>query len=102
MPDGGDAYLLKWIGQDWEDEQSTAILSTIRRTGGTVLVLERMLGPANEDAAGKLSDINMLVSPGGRERTREEFAVLFEASGYLLASTTSTAIGMHVLEGVAA
>jgi len=48
------------------------------------------------------SDINMLVSPGGRERTREEFAVLFEASGYLLASTTSTAIGMHVLEGVAA
>ena len=101
VPDGGDAYVLKWIIHDWEDEESTAILRTIRRTGGTVLVIERLLGPPNEDPVAKLSDINMLVAPGGRERTLEEFAALFEAADYRLEGSTSTASGMHVLEGVA-
>ena len=100
VPDCGDAYVLKWIIHDWEDEESTAILRTIRRTGGTVLVIERLLGPPNEDPVGKLWDINMLVAPGGRERTLEEFAALFEAAGFRLAGSTSTASGMHVLEGV--
>ncbi len=100
VPDGGDAYVLKWIIHDWEDQESTAILRTIRRTGGTVLVIERLLGPPNEDPVAKLSDINMLVGAGGRERALEEFAALFEAAGYRLAGSTSSASGMHVLEGV--
>jgi len=100
VPDGGDAYVLKWILHDWEDEDSTVILRTIARTGGTVLVIERLLGPPNEDPAAKLSDINMLVVPGGRERTLEEFAAIFEAAGYRLAGSTPTTSGMHVLEGV--
>lgn len=102
VPDGADAYVLKWIIHDWGDEQSAAILRAIRRTGGTVLVIERLLGPPNEDPIGKLSDIQMLVGPGGQERTLEEFAALFEAAGYRLAGSTPTASGMHVLEGVAA
>ncbi|HEY4412594.1 MAG TPA: methyltransferase, partial [Gaiellaceae bacterium] len=48
VPDGGDAYVLKWILHDWEDEQALAILRTVRRTGGTVLVIERLVGPPNE------------------------------------------------------
>jgi O-methyltransferase domain len=92
--------VLKWIIHDWEDDESTAILRTIRRTGGTVLVIERLLGAPNEDPVAKLSDINMLVGAGGRERTLEEFATLFEAAGYRLAGSTSTASGTHLLEGV--
>jgi hypothetical protein len=99
VPDGGDAYVLKWIIHDWEDEESTAILRTIRRTGGTVLVIERLLGAPNEDPVAKLSDINMLVATGGRERTLEEFATLLEAAGYRLAGSTSTTSGTHLLEG---
>jgi O-methyltransferase domain/Dimerisation domain len=101
VPDGGDAYVLKWIIHDWEDEESIAILRTIRRTGGTVLVIERLLGRPNEDSVSKLSDINMLVGPGGRERTLEEFTALFETAGYQLVGSTSTTSGQHVLEGVA-
>jgi hypothetical protein len=101
VPNGGDAYVLKWIIHDWDDEESTRILRTIRRTDGTVLVIERLLGRANENPGAKLSDINMLVEPGGQERTIEEFAALFAAGGYQLASSTSTTSGMHVLEGVA-
>ena len=99
VPGGGDAYLLKWIIHDWEDDESRAILRTVRRTGGTVLVIERLLGPPNEDPAVKLSDINMLVATGGRERTLEEFASLFDAADYRLVGWTATATGTHVIEG---
>ena len=40
----------------------------------------------------------MLVMPGGRERTVEEFAALFESAGFELAATTPTAAAMSVIE----
>ena len=36
----------------------------------------------------------MLVMPGGRERTLEEFAVMFEAAGFRLEGETPTASGL--------
>ncbi|HEY2926868.1 MAG TPA: methyltransferase, partial [Albitalea sp.] len=44
----------------------------------------RVIAPANEGRDAKFSDLNMLVGPGGRERTREEFAALLESSGLRL------------------
>jgi hypothetical protein len=99
VPEGGDAYLLKWIIHDWEDEEATAILRTVRRTGGTLLLVERIVGPPNEGAETKLGDLNMLVGPGGQERTLDEFRALFEEAGYALAGDTPTPSGMHVIEG---
>jgi hypothetical protein len=99
VPDGGDAYVLKWILHDWEDEQAVAILRTVRRTGGTLLVIERLVDPPNEGPETKLSDLNMLVGPGGRERTLDEYRSLFEAAGYGLVGATETAGELHVLEG---
>jgi O-methyltransferase domain/Dimerisation domain len=98
VPDGGDAYVLKWILHDWEDEEAVAILRTVRRTGGTLLVIERLIGPPNEGPEAKLTDLNMLVGPGGRERTLDEYRNLFEAAGYRLAATASAG-ELHVLEG---
>ena len=74
VPEGGDAYLLKWIIHDWEDEEAVAILRTVRERGGTLLLIERIVEPPNEGAETKLGDLNMLVGPGGQERTLEEFA----------------------------
>src|SRR6266508_1451931 len=31
VPEGGDAYVMKWIIHDWDDEKSTAILKNIHR-----------------------------------------------------------------------
>ena len=81
---GGDAYLLKMIIHDWEDEEAIAILRVCRAAMSTearLLVIERILAPPNEGPEGKFSDLNMLVMPGGRERTEAEFAALFERSG---------------------
>jgi hypothetical protein len=102
VPEGGDAYVLKAIIHDWDDEQSTTILRACRRAvhGGSLLVVERIIGDPNEDPATKFGDLNMLVAPGGQERTVEEFGALFAAAGFELAGVTETSSGLAVLEGV--
>jgi hypothetical protein len=101
VPEGGDAYLLKSVLHDWADEESVAILRACRRaivSDGRLLVVERVVGRPNEGADTKFSDLNMLVMPGGRERTLEEFALLFEAAGFRLEGETPTASGFSVIE----
>lgn len=102
LPAGADAYLLKAVLHDWEDDDAVRILRRCRTAmpdHGALLVVERDLGAPNENADAKLSDLNMMVGPGGRERTRGEFATLLAAGGFGLASTTPTAIGLSVFEG---
>jgi hypothetical protein len=86
VPPGGDVYLLSQILHDWDDEQCLKILTTTRTAMGPqkrLLVIERVLGEAGPpDPMTYLSDINMMVNLHGRERTREEFTILFEKSGF--------------------
>jgi hypothetical protein len=102
VPQGADAYLLKAVLHDWEDDDALAILARCRAAipaDGALLVVERDLGAPNENPDAKLSDLNMMIGPGGRERTRDEFARLFAAGGFDLESTTPSAIGLSVFEG---
>lgn len=102
VPAGADGYLMRAIIHDWEDEPATRILATIRRAmpeGGTLLIVDRVLAPPNEGRDGKLSDLNMLVGPGGQERTREEFAVLLDGAGFRLERIVGTGL-FSVVEGV--
>jgi hypothetical protein len=69
--------------------------------GATLLVVERDLGAPNEDAPAKFSDLNMLVGPGGRERTQDQYASLFESTGFRLVGATLTAGTHTVFEGKA-
>ena len=98
VPEGGDAYLLKSVLHDWEDGPAIEILRTCRRAaraGTALLVIERQFAlPAT-----KLSDLNMLVGPGGRERSLEEYAALLAAADYELVGETPTAAGVSVIEG---
>jgi hypothetical protein len=101
VPDGGDAYLLKAILHDWEDEEALRILRSCRAAvgaDGALLVVERELGAPNANPDAKFSDLNMMVGPGGRERTRDEFAALLAGGGFVLERTVPTAIGLHVFE----
>jgi hypothetical protein len=105
VPAGGDAYVLKAILHDWADEESIAVLRTCRRAmadGAALLVVERELGAPNESPDAKFSDLNMLVSPGGRERTAEEFAALFEKAGFGFVGFTPGAAGAGIFAGIAA
>jgi len=103
VPEGGDAYLLKAIVHDWEDAEGIAILQTCRRVvrpGGRLLVVESLVGPPNKTPETKLSDLNMLVGPGGLERTREEFTGLFATAGFRLVDVVPTGTRFSIIEGV--
>jgi hypothetical protein len=105
VPAGADAYILKYILHDWEDEECVRILVNCRKAmaeDGRVLVVDRVLRGANRPDWGKLLDINMMVVPGGRERTKEEFRRLFGRAGLRLKRVIRTASPLKILEGVAA
>jgi len=103
VPGGGDAYVLKWVIHDWDDERSIAILRNCHRAmapGGRLFLVEAPIPPRNEPSLHKLMDINMLVMTGGRERTEAEYRSLFDASGFDLTRVTVTPMELAVLEGV--
>lgn len=105
VPEGGDGYLLKSVIHDWDDEHAVRILGNCRRAGGRVLVVEPVMpsGPADSDQAFlTISDLNMLVNTGGRERTAEEFRALFTAADLDLVAIHETAASYGVIEGTPA
>lgn len=101
VPEGGDAYLLKWILHDWSDTASVEILKSCRRAmtrESRLLVAEYVLDTENSSDAA-LMDLTMMVMNGGRERTRKEFSSIFAAAGLRLDSVTSTTTPFCLLEG---
>ena len=104
MPEA-DGYLLKSILHDWPDDRCVDILRICARSlrpGGVVLVVETVLGRPGFEVQAAFSDLNMLVMPGGRERTEDEYAALFAAAGLALTRVVDTSTRMSVLEGRAA
>ncbi len=105
VPAGADAYLMKHIIHDWDDDRALQILRNIKRAmkpGGRVLLVEAVITPANERDLGKLIDIEMLVSPGGKERTAAEYRVLFARAGFNLTRIVPTKSPYSVIEAVSA
>jgi hypothetical protein len=103
VPPGGDAYIMKNIIHDWDDERAIAILKNIRtafgdRRDGRVILLEAVIPPGNQPDFGKLIDLEMLLMPGGRERTPDEFASLFARAGFELARIVPTESPLSVVE----
>lgn len=105
VPAGFDAYLMKFIIHDWNDEQSIAILKNIRGAmaeGGKLLLVEQIVAADNLPSFAKFIDINMLVMTGGQERTEQEFTNLYTASGFKLSRVVATLSPFCVIEAVAA
>ena len=103
VPSGGDAYLLKAVLHDWNDEASISILQRCREAigaNGTLIVIERIIASPNEGPDGKFSDLNMLVEPGGQERTAEEFDALFASASFRLTKLISTGTRFSVIEAL--
>lgn len=102
VPNGGDAYIMKRVLHDWDDERSIRILQNCRKAmnpGGRVLVVEVVVGSPDSSMFATCLDLQMLVMTGGRERTVKEFQALFEASGFELARIVATTTPVSVVEG---
>ena len=106
VPPGGDAYLLKFILHDWDDEQVVAILRTVRKAmsdRSRLLVIEPLMPESDEPALETaMTDIAMLVFSGGRERTASEFAELYGRAGFRLAQIVPTGSMFSIVEGIPA
>ncbi|MGI8915131.1 MAG: methyltransferase [Chloroflexota bacterium] len=105
VPSGGDAYVLAQILHDWDDARCMAILKQCHRAmteQAKLLVVELVLPPGNDQFFGKLLDLHMLVMAGGRERTADEYRLLFASAGFRLTSAVPTQAGASVIGGVRA
>jgi hypothetical protein len=104
VPAGGDAYIMKYILHDWNDEQCVKILESCRvamNEKGRVLVVDNVIPSGNGPSWGKLLDIQMLVI-GGRERTKKEFATIFAQAGLKMTRVLPTKCPLSIVEGVRA
>ena len=95
VPAGRDAYVLAEVLHCFDDPEATKIL---RRCRGRVYAIERVLPPTGRASADFFADLHMLVLHGGRERTRREFAALFDAAGLCLRHVRPTDSWVSILE----
>lgn len=101
VPPGADAYFMRHIIHDWDDEKSLTILRHCRRAtspGGRLLLVEGVVPPGNEPSISKFFDLAMLVLPGGMERTEDEYRQLLETAGFRLVRIVPTRTWVSVIE----
>ena len=105
VPNGGDAYVLKYIIHDWDDERAIVILKNCRQAmteNGRVLLVEMVIPAGNAPSPGKFLDLEMLLYFYSRERTEVEYRDLLQQAGLELISITPTASPFSIIEAAAA
>jgi len=103
VPAGADVYIMKHIIHDWPDQECINILKACRKgvnPGGKLLVVDHVIQPGNDFAPGKFLDLQMLIFPGGCERTEKQFRDLFAAAGWKLSRIIPSAVPECIVEGV--
>ena len=104
VPLHADAYLMKSVLHNWDDERAARILGRVAaamHSRARLLIVERVVPmtlstqPADQEVM--RSDLNMLVGCGGRERTLAEFEALLGKAGLRLESCETTSTGFDLL-----
>ena len=99
VPGGADAYILKGIIHDWNDEAALKILKNCRRaihSDGTLLLVEAVLTRSTGPTTA-LMDMLMMVLTSGRERTESEFRCLLQEAGFSMVQVIREA-GVSIIE----
>jgi hypothetical protein len=106
VPVGADAYLLKSILHDWDDDHSAIILHNCRRamSGNAKLLLIERIMPEQMEATSlhqtmARMDLNMLVAHGACERTEVQYRELLKAGGFGLIRIVPSGMGFNIIEG---
>lgn len=105
-PFKADLYLISRVIHDWDDEHALTILKNCREVmeaESRVILVERLIGENKEAALlVLLSDLQMLVSTGGRERYLAEYQTLFKQAGLSFIRTSLLYPPFNFIEGVRA
>jgi len=103
VPADADAYIMKHIIHDWDDDRSIRILANINRVmrpNGKVLLAETVVPEGNDGHLSKIMDLEMLVSPGGVERTSAEYEELLSNAGLRSQRIVPTNSAYSIIEAV--
>jgi hypothetical protein len=107
VPAGADAYIIKHVIHDWNDDRATAILRSVHRAmppQAKLLIAEgvypQRIDQSHLSRGAAANDVNMLVSTGGRQRSEAEFRSLQDATGFKLKRIIPTPARLSLIEGV--
>jgi hypothetical protein len=108
VPGGADAYLLKHVIHDWDDDSAVAILQNCCKAmspAAKLLIIEgvypRCVDQSEASRGAAANDVNMMVCTGGRQRSEAEFRSLYSAAGFVLSRIISTDMAFaSIIEGV--
>jgi O-methyltransferase domain/Dimerisation domain len=104
VPAGGDAYVLKKVIHDWDDERVLSILNNCRKAmpgTGRLLLIEPIVPPGNAPSFNKLLDLLMLIwTSGGKERTEAEHRALLASAGFKPIRIIPTKSPLGIIEAV--
>ena len=101
IPKGGDAYLLKSVLHDWNDEKAEQILKNCylaMEPSSRLLIVEVVLLPKDQSVYSNCMDILMLAVTGGKERTLASFTQMLDRSGFILDRIYPTSTEFSILE----
>ena len=109
IPGGADAYILKSVIHDWNDERSRQILESCRKAmgpGARLLLVERVvpdrLGTSPDHQSIARSDLHMLVALAAKERTETEFRDLLQSSGFRVSRVIPAGMTHSIIEAFTA
>jgi O-methyltransferase domain/Dimerisation domain len=98
---GADCFVLKNVLHCFEDEPGDAALRGLRAAmppDARLLVIEAVLADGDDFHWGKLIDIEMMCTTGGRERTAREWRDLLAKAGFRVAGITPATPPQSVIE----
>lgn len=103
VPAGADAYIIKRVILDWDDQKTIELLSSVGKElkpNGSVFVINPVIKPNNERDFVRDFDMLMLALFGGRQRTETEYRNLFKQAGLDMVNITYFPyFGLAIMEG---
>ena len=99
-----DGYIIMEVIHDWADQESEAILTSIRRAapaGATLLLVEEIIAEGPGPDWAKVLDVHMLTLLGGKQRTLRQYESLLRAAGFAMKRDIPTPVGVSVIEAAA-
>lgn len=107
VPAAADAYIMKRILHDWDDEAAIRLLLRCREamnTDARVLVIDAVMQAGNAPDPNKFMDVSIMALTRGRERSETEFQRLFTEAGLRCTEVFPTELPstLSIIEGVRA
>lgn len=105
VPAGGDAYVIKRVLLDWDDDSAVALLRRCRNAmaeGGSIVAVDGVVPPGNERHSIKDLDLLLMVLVDGGPRTEDEFREIYRSAGLRVTRILPMPGELSIIEGAKA